>query len=94
MRTNDCIFLSYWWTWLGEKKYDYLLRQNVNLKGKWRKNGGKWKMFIVHRGKNIILGEKGGGQKYHILGKYTPLGEPMLNDQEQVVLGRPGYTSK
>ena len=56
--------------WLG-KKYDDLSRKSMNLKGERWKNGGKGKIFIVQSGKNNIL--KRGGQKYHILGKYTPL---------------------
>ena len=44
----------------------------MNLKGKWWKNEGKGEIFTVLGGKNVIFG-KGGGHKYHILGKYTPL---------------------
>ena len=56
------------------KKYDDLLRKNANIRGKrWTKDGKK-EISTETRGKNFFL-EKREGQKYHILGKYTPLWE-------------------
>ena len=59
--------------WLG-KKYDDLKRKNVNLKGKWWKNGGKGEIFIVLGGKNIIL-------KKRVEAKISPFGEIYAPDE-------------
>ena len=56
--------------WLGGK-YDDILRKSANIRGKrW---GKKEEIFTVPRGRNIIYGKGGQGQKYDILGKYSPL---------------------
>ena len=59
--------------WLAGEKYDDLLRKNANVRGKRWKNRGKGEIFTVLGGKIYFLKKRGGGQKYPILGKYTPL---------------------
>ena len=56
-----------------KKNYEDSKRKNVNLKGKWCKNGGKRGNFHCTWGKKNHFEKKGGGQNDHILGKYTPL---------------------
>ena len=56
---------------VGEKIWLFV-KINTNLREKRCKNEGKKENFTVPRGKISFL-EKGGGQKYHNLGKYTPL---------------------
>ena len=53
-------------------KYDDSYRKKREFKEKWSKTGGKGEIFTVLWGKNIIFEKMGGGQKFHILGNYTP----------------------
>ena len=54
-------------------KYDDSLRKNMNLKGKWRKNGGKEEIFTVLGGK-ISFWKKGWGwaKISYFMEIYTP----------------------
>ena len=52
--------------------FDDLLKNKANIGGKRWKNGGKGEVFTVPGGKISFL-NKGLGQSYPILGKYTPL---------------------
>ena len=54
--------------WLAKEKYGDSLRKNANIKGKRWKNEGEGQSFAVLWEKQNF-GKKGGGQKYHILGK-------------------------
>ena len=55
-----------------KKKCDDILRKNANIRGKRWKSGEEGENFYV-LGEKYHFGKKGRGQKYHILGKYTPL---------------------
>ena len=50
-----------------KKKYIYIYIK------RWKIWGEKLDIFTVPRGKINYFGKKVKGQKYHILGKYTPL---------------------
>ena len=54
------------------KKYDDLLRKNVNIRGKRCKKGGNEEIFTVLQGKNIILGKRGGGKNIIYLDNIHP----------------------
>ena len=63
--------------WLDGEKYKDLIRKNANIRGKWWKNGGKVEIFTVP-GEKILFLKKGVGQKFPILGKYTPMKNKIL----------------
>ena len=71
MNTQWCIFFILLNVgWLG-KKYDDLLRKNVNIRGKRWENRKKGKIFTVLGGKSIIFG-KGGGKNINYLDNIHP----------------------
>ena len=56
------ILISKIWSigWLG-KKYDYLPRKNVNIRGKMWKKGGNGEIFTALEEKNLKKLKRGGG---------------------------------
>ena len=73
--------------WLGKKYDDYWRKTQI-----WRGRGGKTEkgIFSLYFGEKISFWKWGEGQKYHILGKYTPLAKfwfLMLSREKLSALG-------